>query len=134
MYQTGGDLYSGQLSWNPLISFQGFEPGMMDVFGVRLHVGAFPIKNQTSDYSVGIDYQALWMTRFRSSSLEVGPGIQNFVAQGGSRITLNANLDFDFGLLKGLWKPLSQLVVGYSALLDPTYFMHQFRFGIGIQF
>ena len=133
MLQNSGTLLTGSLSWNPLISFQTLDTSMMDLFGLRLHLGAIGIKNQASEYSVAVDYQALWVTRLKAVAFEVGPGVQNFVGQGGSRFTLNTNFDIDFGLLRGLWKGFRQLVVGYSALLDTTYFTHQVRLGIGIQ-
>lgn len=133
LLQNGGNLFTGSLSWNPMLSFESVDNSMMDLFGVRLHLGAFPIKNQTSDLSVGGDGQVLWVTRFQTTALEVGPGIQYFLNQGGSRITVNANLDIDFNLLKGVWARLRQLVIGYSALIDSTYFTNEVRVGIGIQ-
>lgn len=133
MIQNGGYLFTGAFSWNPLLSLQSNEASMMDLFGVRFHVGALGVKNQTSDYTVSLDYQALFSTRFETMSFEIGPGVQNFVGQGGSRLTVNSNFDIDFGLTRRIWKVLRQLVIGYSAVIDNTYFTHQIRLGIGIQ-
>ncbi|MCM0607146.1 MAG: hypothetical protein KA715_13735 [Xanthomonadaceae bacterium] len=133
MLQNGGNLVTGSLSWNPLISIQSLDTSIRDLFGIRLHAGAMGIKNPSNEYSFALDYQALWATRFETMSFEIGPGVQNFVAQGGSRMTVNSNLDMDFGFSRGIMRALRQLVIGYSAVIDNTYFTHQVRLGIGIQ-
>jgi len=133
MAQNNGNLFTGGISWNPVMIFTGAEPSVKDMLGVRLHAGVLAVKDQSGSIAPAFDVQVLGTVLLKPTTFEIGPGTQYFLGQGGYRLTANANLNIEIDWFKKFMKSIAYLVLGYTSLIDPNYQTDEFRIGLGLR-
>jgi hypothetical protein len=120
MQSSGGNSYSGQVSWNPTMGLGDFS--LRGDLGLTLLKSTFDSKFTAIDYQVFLKYNFLgpW-------AVEGGGGLQTWVGNAGTHPILSGNLVWE----TKFFSVCDRIFAGYSRYFLSSNGTNEYRLGLG---